>query len=246
MDGNVTAYVASSRELLGQDVETNGADKMNPHLSFALHPAIDSLPVDTVIPWNEFKTVPEKGKTYLLGGYLLGHIPVWEMGAENHFGMHLVLENACSCWYYPKETLELPPLPAGVYVMRLRPIHAPLVNRLWEFGSQQTAQFVHDILSTFPAFGVFLSENDTESPVAWCICMPYYALGMVKCLSEHRRKGYAAIAIQYTMKAMMDLGVVPFCYIVDGNAASEGLFSKLGYTKQNDVHGWWTMRPAGA
>ncbi len=63
-------------------------------------------------------------------------------------------------------------------------------------------------------------------PVCWCILHEDNSLGMLYTLPEYRKKGYALEVMTHLVHQVIDSGIMPFCYIVNGNTASESLALK--------------------
>lgn len=79
-------------------------------------------------------------------------------------------------------------------------------------------------------------------PVAWALIHYDGSIGMVYTLQEHRRKGYAKAVVSVLAEKRLLAGRTPYCFIVEGNEASEGLFEELGFTLQSTL-GWVHCAP---
>lgn len=54
---------------------------------------------------------------------------------------------------------------------------------------------------------------------------------MLHVQDEYRRRGYATILLQKASRALKEQGKERVAFIVDGNTASEALFTKLGWER---------------
>ena len=72
---------------------------------------------------------------------------------------------------------------------------------------------------------------------AWVLQYEDGPLGMLFCLEEYRRKGFARALVERITKSLSDGGSSKaFSYIVDGNRASENLFLALGWERRCDAN----------
>ena len=72
-------------------------------------------------------------------------------------------------------------------------------------------------------------------PVSWALTHHDGSIGMVFTLQEHRRKGFAKAVISMLVKKQILAGRMPYCFIVEGNEASQRLFEELGFVEQSKV-----------
>lgn len=68
-------------------------------------------------------------------------------------------------------------------------------------------------------------------PVCWCLLHEDNSLGMLYTLPQHRHKGYALEVMTHLVNQVIADGKTPFCYIVEGNVASENLALKYSLKK---------------
>ena len=69
-------------------------------------------------------------------------------------------------------------------------------------------------------------------------------LGMLWVEEDARRQGFAQALVARARRDLEAAGQPCFCYIVDGNVASEGLFRGAGWTRVADAD-WVGFAPAG-
>ena len=93
---------------------------------------------------------------------------------------------------------------------------------------------VADEIDQFPSAGVFLKKDNQL--VSWVTNHPPYGLSRLHTLDEHRRKGYAAVAVRYMTKRMAQAGYIPCLGIITRNSASKSLFESIGFRRDRIVH----------
>jgi tRNA (guanine37-N1)-methyltransferase len=71
---------------------------------------------------------------------------------------------------------------------------------------------------------------------------PEGSMGALEVLPDFRRRGIGEYLITFLAHRFVTQGRTPFAQIIDGNAASEALQRKLGFTISTR-HLWWTARP---
>jgi len=126
------------------------------------------------------------------------------------------------------------PLDDGTVLRSLTALDAAIVDSWWEYRSAKSHSLVSrriDIDGGVACLGIEVDGN-----LAACI-LRYDggALGMLHVKEECRRRGYGAILLQEATSALEERGEECVAFILDGNTASEDLFSKLGWERA-DLH----------
>ncbi len=156
------------------------------------------------------------------------------------------IEKACSksgmtkawanpCWMYilPDDVVLAEPItPKGYHIRFLEDTDAEKVNDLWAFKSAYSLPLVRRLIATRPSVGICFGDE----LVSWILVYDYSAIGMMFTCPDHRRKGLGECCARALLARWprVKLGF-PFCYIVQGNTASEKLYTKLGFLNQGPV-----------
>eukprot|EP00594_Rhizosolenia_setigera_P012439 CAMPEP_0178963376 /NCGR_PEP_ID=MMETSP0789-20121207/14981_1 /TAXON_ID=3005 /ORGANISM="Rhizosolenia setigera, Strain CCMP 1694" /LENGTH=193 /DNA_ID=CAMNT_0020647821 /DNA_START=895 /DNA_END=1476 /DNA_ORIENTATION=- len=128
-------------------------------------------------------------------------------------------------------------LPDGSIIRPLIPEDAPLVNSWWEYGSAKSLSLVRRRIEIDPigiCFGISSKTdglNDVEELVACIMRYEGGAIGMLHVRESHRRRGYALALLKYVTQILQDQGEERVAFIVDGNTASESLFTAAGWER---------------
>lgn len=109
----------------------------------------------------------------------------------------------------------------------LEPCHAQTAYDHWTYKNMSTVENFVLGINQLPSVGVFLKENDEL--VTWMMCNPPFGMSRLFTLENHRRRGYAKLAVQYLSKTMAQAGLIPFVHIVVENESSYKLFQSLGF-----------------
>ena len=125
-------------------------------------------------------------------------------------------------------------LDKGVILRSLETDDATLVDSWWEYQSATSHSLVSrriDIDGGVACLGI-----EVDGTLVACI-LRYEggALGMLHVQQDYRRRGYAQILLEEATRTLQNRGEDCVAFIVDGNTASESLFTKLGW-KRADVH----------
>ncbi len=70
-------------------------------------------------------------------------------------------------------------------------------------------------------------------------------MGILFTPPEHRRRGHARRCVAALSRRLLSLGLVPFVYVEEDNAASRALFSGLGFAKEQQRSSWIGYLPTG-
>lgn len=121
----------------------------------------------------------------------------------------------------------------------LRPLtqsDAPLVDAWWDQRTPNHSQALVErriALATCLSFGIY-DVGEHQGGLAACL-VQYEggALGMLHVHESYRRRGYGATLVAHASALLAERHEPAFCFIVDGNQASEGLFRKAGWVRDN-------------
>ncbi|XP_057372907.1 uncharacterized protein LOC130693731 [Daphnia carinata] len=121
-----------------------------------------------------------------------------------------------------------------VYVKSLERRHAQLVYDHWPYKESTVVDNVAIEIEQLPSAGVFLKENNEL--VSWIMCHPPNGMSRLHTLEEHRRRGYAALAVQYLSKRVAQSGYVPFVNMDIANVVSKQFFESMKFTLLRPIH----------
>ena len=136
-------------------------------------------------------------------------------------------------------------------VVTIRPLNhddVPLIDSWWENGGTSkslttiTRAIDNDIKNngkvndTRVCLGI-IDDNDNSNKLIACI-IRYESgpLGILHVVDEHRNKGYGSALLKEATRLLIEEAGYQDCceaFIKDGNAASENVFTKLGWVREN-------------
>jgi FR47-like protein len=129
--------------------------------------------------------------------------------------------------------------------MRVGPLdvsHLDIVCDNWRHYDPEYRPVVQKMIELNPSFGVFVrNERGEEELASMVVQSEYGGVGLLQTVPEHRRKGYASIALAYQTRAIAKTGIMPHGHILLWNEGSSLLFKKHGY-KVLDVSTWVIMK----
>lgn len=116
---------------------------------------------------------------------------------------------------------------------KIRPMDAAYAQKVSD-GTHYHAALadVRECIAHRPSAAVYVDGV----PVCWCLVHLEKSLGMLYTEPEHRGKGYALDVMTWLTNELIELGYVPYAYIVQDNVASANLAAKynLARVKQAD------------
>ena len=132
-------------------------------------------------------------------------------------------ENPCSQWVY---TLPTAPSDGGLDIRILERKDVPLAASHYHMIDDPLDYF-YECVDREWIWGLYEGNR-----LAGFIGLhPEGSMGMLEILPEFRRKGYGYALEAHLIGVHLRRGWVPYCHVVDGNAASLALQAKLGLTK---------------
>jgi GNAT superfamily N-acetyltransferase len=146
-------------------------------------------------------------------------------------------ENPCGMFRLEPENFR-PFRIEGVEIESLHPEDAKLISVYWPYGQDESYPLSR--IQASPSMCIRLDGT----PVAWALVHYDGSIGMVHTVDEHRRKGYARAVVSALVEERLRAGRASFCFIVEGNTASERLFEGLGFFRQADLS-WILCAPKG-
>jgi DTW domain-containing protein YfiP/GNAT superfamily N-acetyltransferase len=124
---------------------------------------------------------------------------------------------------------------------KLRPLKglsdAEYVDSRWPYRSKQSLKMIEkqinadNVNATRTGNNICLGIEYDRNLVACILRHRNGSLGILHTDEEHRRRGLGAILLNEATRAAKDRRDPIFAFIVDGNKASEALFTKLGWVK---------------
>ena len=110
----------------------------------------------------------------------------------------------------------------------IRPMDAAYAQKVSD-GTHYHAAIsdVKDCITNRPSSAVYIDG----APVCWCLVHLEKSLGMLYTEPTHRHKGYALEVMTSLCNKVIELGDVPYAYIVQTNVASANLAAKYNLVK---------------
>lgn len=112
--------------------------------------------------------------------------------------------------------------------MQLSKEHAQPIHDLYPANDMESIEVFENLIGKLPSFGVFSASGELA---AWMVQSYYGAMFSMQTRPEYRRKGYGIFLAKFLTKVVTERGYIPFVIIRPENAASKGLYAKLGFRK---------------
>ncbi|CAB3364284.1 Hypothetical predicted protein [Cloeon dipterum] len=126
--------------------------------------------------------------------------------------------------------IDLGTLPENVRVGPLDVSHLQIVCDLWQHFDPEYQPVAMKMLELNPSVGVFVKNDKGDEDLASMVLMTEYGgVGLLQTAPEHRRKGYAEIALAHLTRRLGQMGYMPSSNVTQYNEASHSLFKKMGY-----------------
>ncbi|XP_065341575.1 uncharacterized protein LOC135940569 isoform X2 [Cloeon dipterum] len=146
------------------------------------------------------------------------------------------IEKRCFTFYLPSEKAmdyQLPQLPENVRVGPLGEQHLQILCENWPIFDEEYTPYVLNTIKLNLTVGVFVKNSRGEEELASMVMHRESGeVGLLQTVPEHRRKGYAEIALAHIIKLIGQKGLVPFATVIVENKASRGLFEKMNFGVQ--------------
>ncbi|KAL9707060.1 hypothetical protein quinque_010578 [Culex quinquefasciatus] len=123
-------------------------------------------------------------------------------------------------------------LPEGLRLEKLGIEHGLYANRVWPQRNEASEYFFKRLAAWNASVGLF---NESNELLAWSFHWPTGAIGPLEVHPDHYRKGYGTIITKAIAKEVAKLGFNCYGTVWKTNAASIGMFTKLGF-KSTDYH----------
>ncbi|CAG9763756.1 unnamed protein product [Ceutorhynchus assimilis] len=141
-----------------------------------------------------------------------------------------IFDETLSLWVLEKE--KAPKIPSDnqdVYVKQLQPQDFSIINEKWKFRYPESEQKFLDCFKLSPGSGVYLKSNNQL--VSWVVSSCLGQMTALQTLKQHKKKGYGSLAVKHMANNLAEGGFDCCGTVHLGNAASEGLMTKLGFKK---------------
>ena len=142
-------------------------------------------------------------------------------------------------------------LPKGYTLRQLKAQtnDAKYVDSIWPYSSKKSLGMIEKQIHADNVNTTRYNNNDGTNTSACCLGIEYENKELVACIirhrngslgilhvdPQHRQLGLAQVLLQSAMDTISSRNEKLFAYIVDGNKASERLFSKLGWRKDDPL-----------
>lgn len=120
----------------------------------------------------------------------------------------------------------------GAVIRPLQIADAAIVDSWWDYRSEKSFGLVSRRIVLDGGIACLGVEVDGDL-VACIVRYEGGALGMLHCKDEYRRRGYAIALLNHVTRTLEALGEERVAFIVDGNTASEALFTKAGWVRED-------------
>lgn len=112
--------------------------------------------------------------------------------------------------------------------MQLSKEHAQPIHDLYPANDMESLEVFESLIGKLPSYGIFSASGELA---AWMVQSYYGAMFSMQTRPEYRRKGYGIFLAKFLTQVVTERGYIPFVIIRPENAASKGLYEKLGFRK---------------
>ncbi|KAF5835766.1 hypothetical protein DUNSADRAFT_6906 [Dunaliella salina] len=131
----------------------------------------------------------------------------------------------------------------------LRREDAALVNDNWSFKSAVSLDLVRELIATKITSCARLTAPEAEAgrPISWVVQQFDGSIGMAHTLAPFRRQGVGSQVIADATCRIFDACVQDevFCFVVEGNTASDGMMKRLGFSEAATSANWLAFERLG-
>ena len=110
--------------------------------------------------------------------------------------------------------------------------HAKDLAQAWVYFDSVPAKtnYFQNLIKHLSSVGIF-SQNNPDTPVAWCTEYVYGPTAHLYVKEEFRRKGFASLMMKRVCELIEAKGLVPVVSVDPHNNGSQELMRKLGFVK---------------
>lgn len=130
--------------------------------------------------------------------------------------------------------------PEGLTLSPLRNEDTETINNLWPHSRPGSNEFIERLIRLSLNVGVYDEKNNL---VGWCLTLTVGALGLLQVQESHKRMGLGSLLVKAMAKMNAEKGIDILAPVVEDNAASRGMFKKLGFQEIDKIN--WLQKPAG-
>ena len=95
---------------------------------------------------------------------------------------------------------------------------------------QARQDFFKSLIERFHSVGLF-TEEDEDTPVAWCMQHPFGQPAHLYVTQEYRRRGFASLLMGHMCKCIQAEGLMPEAAVEWNNNHGRKLMKKLGFVE---------------
>lgn len=139
----------------------------------------------------------------------------------------------CTCSYVMAPwVLFYRPCLDGFVLSHLEERHAEVLAQSWPYFNNISARthYFKNLLKQLNSVGIF-SQEDPDTPIAWCVEYVYGQPANLFVKAEYRRRGFASLMMRHMCECIEAKGLVPVVSVDPDNHGSLELMRKLGFVK---------------
>ncbi|XP_031631312.1 uncharacterized protein LOC116345775 isoform X2 [Contarinia nasturtii] len=156
--------------------------------------------------------------------------------ALKEVNVNIALDRTSLLYYLPKEEalkFDVERLPEGIELRQIRDIHdIEKANSVWPNRNPNSLRCLQRMAKYNPQVGAY-KEDGTLA--AWLFSYSTGFLGPLQVDENYYGKGYAGLVTKYVAKKIAENGHDAYASIVEKNAPSRSLFTKLGFKSIGEV-----------
>ena len=122
--------------------------------------------------------------------------------------------------------------PTGFKLRKLEEKHCELIAPYWiGIDDLQTKQtFFEVLIKNFHSVGLF-TEEDPNTPIAWCVQYPNGRPGHLYVTEPYRRMGFATLIMKHMCRCILEDGLIPGVAVQ--NQIAKDLMEKMGFVEMD-------------
>ena len=112
--------------------------------------------------------------------------------------------------------------------------HAEYVADYWPYSESLEARRNHfrTLIKRSHSVGIF-TEEDPDTPVAWCMQYGFGQLAHLYVTEKYRRQGLAQLLVEHMGRRIQEDGLIPEAAVEWRNTKCKELMKKLGFVEYN-------------